>query len=64
MRLDIVQETTNKIMIIHDRLEGAYDHKKSYADKHKKPLEFQVTDNILLKVSPWKRIVCFGKRET
>ena len=62
MRLNIVQETTNKIRIIHDRLEGACDRKKSYVDKHRKPLEFQVGGKLLFKMSPWKRILRFAKR--
>ncbi|GKF89191.1 hypothetical protein Tco_0263154, partial [Tanacetum coccineum] len=34
----------------------------SYADKRRKPLEFKVGDRVLLKVSPWKRVVRFGKK--
>ncbi|KAI3827999.1 hypothetical protein L1987_02088 [Smallanthus sonchifolius] len=41
---------------------AARDHQKSYADKHRKPLEFQVGDMVLLKVSPWKGVIRFGKR--
>nr|GEY16375.1 putative reverse transcriptase domain-containing protein [Tanacetum cinerariifolium] len=37
-------------------------HQKSYADRRTKPLEFEVGDMVLLKVSPWKGTVCFGKR--
>ncbi|GKB65583.1 putative reverse transcriptase domain-containing protein [Tanacetum coccineum] len=33
-----------------------------YADKRRKPLEFSVGDYVLLKVSPWKGVVCFGKK--
>nr|GEV63604.1 putative reverse transcriptase domain-containing protein [Tanacetum cinerariifolium] len=36
--------------------------KKSYADKKRKPLEFSVGDYVLLKVSPWKGVVRFGKK--
>nr|GEW87688.1 putative reverse transcriptase domain-containing protein [Tanacetum cinerariifolium] len=36
---------------------------KSYADKRRKPLEFSVGDYVLLKVSPWKGVVRFGKKE-
>nr|GFB43596.1 hypothetical protein [Tanacetum cinerariifolium] len=36
---------------------------KSYADKRAKPLEFEVGDMVLLKVSPWKGVVHFGKRK-
>ena len=41
---------------------AARDRQKSYADKRRKPLEFQVGDRVLLKVSPWKGVVRFGKR--
>nr|GEU45105.1 hypothetical protein [Tanacetum cinerariifolium] len=56
---EIVQETTEKISQIKDRLKAARDCQKSYADKHKKPLEFNVGDYVLLKVSPWKGMVRF-----
>ncbi|GJT46258.1 putative reverse transcriptase domain-containing protein [Tanacetum coccineum] len=36
--------------------------KKSYADKRRKPLEFSIGDYVLLKVSPWKGVVHFGKK--
>ncbi|GKC72977.1 hypothetical protein Tco_1118860 [Tanacetum coccineum] len=38
------------------------DHQKSYADKRRKPLEFNVGDRVILKVSPWKGVVRFGKK--
>ncbi|GJW42695.1 hypothetical protein Tco_0071494 [Tanacetum coccineum] len=40
----------------------ARSRQKSYADRRIKPLEFEVDDMVLLKVSPWKGIVHFGKR--
>ncbi|GKF36550.1 hypothetical protein Tco_0113308, partial [Tanacetum coccineum] len=43
-------------------LKAAHDRQKSYADKRKKPLEFSVGDYVLLKVSPWKGVVRFGKK--
>ncbi|GJX68913.1 putative reverse transcriptase domain-containing protein [Tanacetum coccineum] len=36
--------------------------KKSYADRRRKPLEFEVGDKVMLKVSPWKGVIRFGKR--
>ncbi|GKA14307.1 hypothetical protein Tco_0693953 [Tanacetum coccineum] len=39
------------------------DRQKSYADRRRKPLEFSVGDYGLLKVSPWKGVVSFGKKE-
>ena len=41
---------------------AARDRQKSYADRRRKPLEFQVGDKVLLKVSPWKGVIRFGKR--
>ncbi|GKF34393.1 hypothetical protein Tco_0107593 [Tanacetum coccineum] len=38
------------------------DRQKSYADLKCKPMEFQVGDKVMLKVSPWKGVVCFGKQ--
>ncbi|GJS38438.1 putative reverse transcriptase domain-containing protein [Tanacetum coccineum] len=59
---ELVQETTEKISQIKDRLKVARDRQKSYADKRRKPLEFSVGDYVLLKVSPWKGVVRFGKK--
>ncbi|GKB86797.1 putative reverse transcriptase domain-containing protein [Tanacetum coccineum] len=59
---ELVQETTEKISQIKDRLKVARDCQKSYADKRRKPLEFSVGDHVLLKVSPWKGVVRFGKK--
>ncbi|GKC89442.1 putative reverse transcriptase domain-containing protein [Tanacetum coccineum] len=47
---------------IKDRLKAARDRQKSYADKRRKPLEFSVGDYVLLKVSPWKGVIRFGKK--
>nr|GEV60085.1 putative reverse transcriptase domain-containing protein [Tanacetum cinerariifolium] len=38
------------------------DRQESYADKRRKLLEFEVGDKVMLKVSPWKEVICFGKR--
>ncbi|GJU33540.1 putative reverse transcriptase domain-containing protein [Tanacetum coccineum] len=59
---ELVQETTEKISQIKDKLKAACDRQKSYADKRRKPLEFSVGDYVLLKVSPWKGMVRFGKK--
>ncbi|GKF31798.1 hypothetical protein Tco_0101596 [Tanacetum coccineum] len=59
---ELVQETTEKISQIKDKLKAARDRQKSYADKRRKPLEFSVSDYVLLKVSPWKGVVRFGKK--
>ncbi|GJV90737.1 putative reverse transcriptase domain-containing protein [Tanacetum coccineum] len=60
---EIVHETTEKIIQIKKRIQAARDRKKSYADRRCKPLDFQVVDKVMLKVSQWKGVICFGKRE-
>nr|GEZ01397.1 putative reverse transcriptase domain-containing protein [Tanacetum cinerariifolium] len=55
-------ETTDEIVQIKEILKVARDRQKSYADNRQKPLEFGFGDKVLLKVSPWKDVVCFGKR--
>ncbi|GJW00924.1 putative reverse transcriptase domain-containing protein [Tanacetum coccineum] len=61
-RPDLIQETTEKIIQIKQRMQAARDRQKSYADLKRKPMEFQVGDKVMLKVSPWKGVVHFGKR--
>ncbi|GKA85452.1 hypothetical protein Tco_0807106 [Tanacetum coccineum] len=53
---------TEKIVQIKNRLLTGRSCQKSYADRRAKPLEFEVGDIVLLKVSPWKGAVHFGKR--
>ncbi|GKA66464.1 putative reverse transcriptase domain-containing protein, partial [Tanacetum coccineum] len=60
--LEIIHETTEKIVQIKSRIQAARDHQKSYADVRQKPLEFQIGDKVKLKVSPWKGVIRFGKR--
>nr|GFB06707.1 putative reverse transcriptase domain-containing protein [Tanacetum cinerariifolium] len=43
------------------RIQAAHDRQKSYADLKRKPIEFQVGDKVMLKVSPWIGVVRFGK---
>ncbi|GKD12219.1 putative reverse transcriptase domain-containing protein, partial [Tanacetum coccineum] len=60
--LETVHETTKKIVQIKSRIQAAHDRQKSYADVRHKPLEFQVGDKVMLKVSPWKGVIRFGKQ--
>nr|GEW41873.1 putative reverse transcriptase domain-containing protein [Tanacetum cinerariifolium] len=59
---ELIQETTEKIVQIKQRIQAARDRQKSYADLKRKPMEFQDRDKVMLKVSPWKGVVRFGKR--
>ncbi|GJZ70432.1 putative reverse transcriptase domain-containing protein [Tanacetum coccineum] len=59
---ELVQETTDKVALIKEKLKAARDRQKSYADNRRKPLEFEVGDRVMLKVSPWKGVIRFGKK--
>ncbi|GJS87154.1 putative reverse transcriptase domain-containing protein [Tanacetum coccineum] len=59
---EIVHETTKKIIQIKKRIQATRDRQKSYANRRRKPLEFQVGDKVMLKVSPWKGVIRVGKR--
>ncbi|GJU44655.1 putative reverse transcriptase domain-containing protein [Tanacetum coccineum] len=59
---EIIHETTEKIIQIRQRLQAARDRQRSYANVRRKPLEFQVGDRVMLKVSPRKGVIRFGKR--
>ncbi|GJW39305.1 putative reverse transcriptase domain-containing protein [Tanacetum coccineum] len=72
--LEIVHETTEKIIQIKKRIQAVRDRQKSYADRRRKPLEFEDLSELLLKwehllidlnfqsMSPWKGVVRFGKK--
>nr|GEZ45670.1 putative reverse transcriptase domain-containing protein [Tanacetum cinerariifolium] len=61
--LELIRETTDNIVQIKNRLLTARSCQKSYADRRTKPLEFEVGDMVLLKVSSWKGAVRFRKRK-
>ena len=59
---DIVRETEEKVSIIQQRLKAASDRQKSYADLKRKNIEYEVGDKVFSKVSPWRKILQFGKK--
>ncbi|GJU98854.1 putative reverse transcriptase domain-containing protein [Tanacetum coccineum] len=60
--LELVQETTDNVVLVKEKPKAARDCQKSYVDYRRKPLEFEVGDRVLLKVTPWKGVVRFGKK--
>ena len=58
----MVVDTEDKIKVIRNRLKEAADWQKSYADLKHKDIEYAVGDMVFLKVSPWKKILRFGKK--
>ncbi|KAL0536903.1 hypothetical protein IC582_025866 [Cucumis melo] len=59
---DLVQITINNIKLIKENLRIAQDRQKSYADKRRRNLEFQVGDQVFLKLSPWRDVIRFGRK--
>nr|GEU77560.1 putative nucleotidyltransferase, ribonuclease H [Tanacetum cinerariifolium] len=59
---DVVLATTEKIETIRERLKEAHDRWKSYANKRRRPIEFDVGDFVMLKVSLWKGVLRFKNK--
>ena len=59
---EIVQVTTNNVKVIRNRLKIAQYRQKSYADNRRRDLEFQVGDQVFMRISPWKGVLRFGKK--
>ncbi|XP_069154432.1 uncharacterized protein [Solanum lycopersicum] len=57
---NIKHETVEKVRMIKDRLATAYNRQKSYADNRRRALEFEVGDQVYLKISPMKGMMRFG----
>lgn len=60
---ELIRETTEKISVIKERLRTAQSRQKSYADQHRRNLEFEVGDQVLLKVSPIRGVMRFGRKK-
>ncbi|CAH9076112.1 unnamed protein product [Cuscuta epithymum] len=61
-RTEIIEETSEAIKTIRQRIEAAQCRQKSYADTKRRPLEFQEGDRVFVKVTPMKGVMRFGKR--
>ncbi|GKF82836.1 putative reverse transcriptase domain-containing protein, partial [Tanacetum coccineum] len=57
---EIIHKTREKIFKIRDRMQAARNRQKSYADKRRRPLKFEIRDKVLLKVAPWKGVMRIG----
>ena len=59
---DLIRDTSEKVILIRQRLLTAHSRQKSYADVRHRPLEFEVGDHVFLKVMPKRGVVRFDKR--
>ncbi|XP_012466415.1 uncharacterized protein LOC105785032 [Gossypium raimondii] len=60
--VELIKETEQKVKVIRDCLKVVSDRQKSYADLKRKDVEYQIGDKVFLKVSPWKKILRFGRK--
>ena len=58
---DLIHVTEEKVKMIRERLKVATDRQKSYADMKRKDIRYEIDDKVFLKVSPWKKVMRFGK---
>ena len=59
---DLIRDTSEKVSLIRQRLLTAQSRQKSYTDVRRRPLEFEVSDHVFLKVMPKRGVVRLGKR--
>ena len=59
---DLVTEAEEKVRVIQENLKAAQSRQKSYFDKRRDPLQFEVGDHVYLRVSPTKGVQRFGRR--
>ena len=59
---DLIQETKEKVKMIRERLKVVTDRQKSYTDMRRKDIRYEIGEKVFLKVSPWKKVMKFGKK--
>jgi hypothetical protein len=57
---DLIEEAETTIRRFQDNMRAAKSHQETYANKRRRPLEFEVGDNVYLRVSPIKGVKRFG----
>jgi hypothetical protein len=58
--IDFIEEAEKQVRAIQKNMAAAQARQKSYADKRRKPIEFEVGEHVYLKVSPMKGVKRFG----
>ena len=58
--IDFVKDAKERVQIIQQHIEAAQSRQKSYADKRRSPIVFQIGDYVYLKVSPMRKVQRFG----
>ena len=59
---NLIQETEENVKMIRERLKVDTDRQKSYAEMKRKDNRYEIGEKVFLKVSPWKKVMRFGKK--
>ena len=59
---ELIQETEENVKMIRERLKVANDRQKSYVDVKRKDIRYEIGKKVFLEVSPWKKVMRFGKK--
>ncbi|XP_057251691.1 uncharacterized protein LOC130591793 [Beta vulgaris subsp. vulgaris] len=59
---EFIEDTVKQVRLIQEKIRAAQDRQKSYADLKRRDEEYEVGESVLLKVSPTKGVMRFGKR--
>ena len=59
---DLIQEIEENVKMIRERLKVATDRQKSYSDMKRKDIRYEVGEKVFSKVSPWNKVMRFGKK--
>ena len=59
---DLIRETEEKVKMIRKRFKVATDRQKSYADMKRKDIRYEIGEKVFFKISPWKKVMRFGKK--
>ncbi|KAG8493029.1 hypothetical protein CXB51_010399 [Gossypium anomalum] len=60
--VDLIKDAEQKVLIISESLKAASDRQQSYADLKRKDIKYRIGDKVFLKVSPWKKVLRFGRK--
>jgi hypothetical protein len=59
---DIVRESLENVQVVKEKLKAAQDRQRAYANQKKRHVAFKEGDHVMLRVSPWKGLIRFGKK--
>ena len=59
---EMIEDMVKQVKLIQEKIKAAQDRQKSFADLKRRDEEYQVGEKVLLKISPMKGVMRFGKK--